>query len=170
MPLANKELNDTVLRPRFSFELHKPNVVALSAFENSKNTQSKFVVSRVDNHVFIRIPKTEQQFSSPQLHLEIIPSDDGNNSTVKGLFSPNPTIWTLFMFLHFVIVMLFLGNSVWMYSNWSLKKPLTLQIIIYIVLVATWITLYLIGQSNKKKNIPQMLEQHHFMRDVLRTL
>lgn len=169
MPLANKELNETILRPRFSFELDKPNTIALSAFENSKATQSKFIVSKVDNHIFIRVPKSEQQFSSPQLHLEIVPTDN-DNSVVKGLFGPNPTIWTLFMFLHFVIIMLFLGNSVWMYSNWSLERPLFIQAIISVVLIATWIALYLIGQSNKKKNIPQMLEQHHFMRDVLRTL
>jgi hypothetical protein len=169
MPLANKELNETILRPRFSFKHKQSNSAVLSAFENSKTTQSNFIISRIDNHVFIRVPKTEQQLSSPQLHLEVLPVDN-QNCTIKGLFGPNPTIWTLFMFLHFIIIMLFLGNSIWMYSNWSLERPLFIQVIISVVLIATWITLYLIGQSNKKKNIPQMLEQHHFMRDVLRTL
>ena len=169
MALANKDLNETILRPRFNFEIKQCNTVALAAFEATKHSQSKFIISRVDNHIFIRVPKTEQEFSSPQLHLEIIPTDN-DHSTVKGLFGPNPTIWTLFMFLHFTIIMLLLGNSIWMYSNWSLKRPMISQIIISIILIATWVTLYLIGQSNKKKNIPQMLEQHHFMRDILRSL
>lgn len=167
MPLANKELNDAILRPRFSFKHKQCNTVALSAFENSKTTQSDFIVTRVDNHVFIRVPKSEQKLSSPQLHIEIIPIDD-SNSTVKGLFGPNPTIWTLFLFLHSIIVMLFIGNSIWFYSNWNLKKSIVIQSVIYIILLMTWIALYLVGQANKKKNIPKMMEQHHFMRDVLR--
>lgn len=167
MPLANKELNDTILRPRFSFKHKQCNTVALSAFENSKTTQSDFIVSRVDNHVFIRLPKADQKLSSPQLHLEIIPIDD-SSSTVKGLFGPNPTIWTLFMFIHFIIVILFIGNSIWFYSNWNLEKPIILQSVVYTILLISWIALYLIGQANKKKNIPTMIEQHHFMRDVLR--
>ncbi|MGB0896086.1 MAG: GTP-binding protein [Flavobacteriaceae bacterium] len=167
MPLANKELNDTILRPRFNFTHNLSHTVVLSAFESTKTSQSDFLVSRVDNHVFIRQPKSEQQFSSPQLHLEILPLDE-QHCTIKGLFGPNPTIWTLFMFLHFVIVMLFLGNSIWMYTNWNLNRPVIAQSVIYALLIIAWFTLYAIGQMNKKKNIPTMLNQHHFMRDTLR--
>ena len=169
MSLANKELNEVILRPRFSFKHKNSNSITLSAFENSKTTQSNFIVSRVDNHVFIRVPKTEQKLSSPQLHLEILPIDE-HNCIIKCLFLPNPTIGTLFMFMHFIIIMLFLGNSIWMYSNWNLEKSIVIQSVIYTILILCWITLYLIGQTNKKKNTPQMLKQHHFMRDVLRTL
>ena len=115
----------------------------------------------------LEIPKEQQQISSPQLHLEIIPINE-NKSTVKGLFGPSPTIWTLFMFLHFIIAVLALAISVWIYTKWSLGRPFDLQIVSIIILLFMWIALYLIGQSNKKKSIPEMLEQHHFMRDVLR--
>jgi len=168
MPLANQELNETILRPRFTFEINQPNESALSSFEDSKKTQSKFIVSRVGNHVFIRIPKTQQLISSPQLHLEIIPISE-NKSTVKGLFGPSPTIWTLFMFLHFIIAVLATGICVWIYTRWSLGRSFDLQIVSIIILLFIWISLYFIGQSNKKKSIPEMLEQHHFMRDVLRS-
>jgi len=167
MPLANQELNETILRPRFSFEINQPNEIALSSFESSKKNQSKFIVSRIGNHVFIRIPKAQQLITSPQLHLEILPINE-NKSTVKGLFGPSPTIWTLFMFLHFIIVVLATAICVWSYTKWSLGKPFDLQIVSIIILFFIWLALYFIGQSNKKKSIPEMLEQHHFMRDVLR--
>lgn len=167
MSLANKELNETVLRPRFNFTHELSNTVALSAFKSTIQTQSDFIVSIVDHHVFIRVPKSEEKLSSPQLHLEILPIDE-QNCTIKGLFGPNPTIWTLFMCLHFIIVMLFLSNSIWMYTNWSLGKPLLLQSIICGLLIAAWFALYAIGQAHKKQNIPIMLNQHHFMRDTLR--
>lgn len=167
MPLANQELNETILRPRFSFEIDQPNELVLSSFEDSKKSQSKFIVSRIGNHVFIRVPKTKQQISSPQLHLEIIPISK-NKSTVKGLFGPSPTIWTLFMFLHFIIAVLATGICVWIYTKWTLGRSFDLQIVSIIILLFIWIILYFIGQSNKKKSIPKMLEQHHFMRDILR--
>ena len=168
MPLANQELNETILRPRFSFDINQPNEKALSSFESSKKSQSKFIVSRTGNHVFIRVPKAHQQITSPQLHLEIIPVNE-HKSTVKGLFGPSPTIWTLFMFLHFIIAVLGLAICVWIYTKWSLGRAFDLQIIAIVILFFVWLTLYFIGQSNKKKSIPEMLEQHHFMRDVLRT-
>jgi len=168
MPLANQELNETILRPRFTFEIDQSNEKALSFFEKSKKSQSKYIVSRTDNHVFIRVPKAYQKITSPQLHLEITPINE-HKSTVKGLFGPSPAIWTLFMFLHFIIAILGLVFSVWSYTRWSLGRPYYLQIIAIVVLFFAWLTLYFIGQSNKKKSIPEMLEQHHFMRDVLRT-
>jgi len=168
MPLANQELNETILRPRFSFEIDQPNENALASFDDSKKSQSKFIVSRTGNHVFIRVPKTRQQITSPQLHLEIIPINE-HKSTVKGLFGPSPTIWTLFMFLHFIIVVLGLAICVWTYTKWSLGRAFDLQIIAIVILFFVWLSLYFIGQSNKKKSVPEMIEQHHFMRDVLRS-
>ena len=82
-------------------EIPRYNEAILSDFENEKTTQSEFIITRVDDHVFIKFPKDKQHFWSPQLHLEINKVDD-NSSTLHGLFGPNPTVWTLFMFLHFL--------------------------------------------------------------------
>jgi len=167
MPLANKELNDIILRPRFTFEIEQAHETALSAFEASKKTQEDFIINRVSNHVFIKVTKAKQQYTSPQLHLEITAINE-HKSIVNGIFGPNPTVWTFFMFLHFIVVGLFIAISIWTYTNWSLGRPFDLQIVFILVLLFTWLGLYFIGQSNKKKSIPEMLEQHHFMRDVLR--
>ena len=64
--------NEIVLRPRFKIELNVPNENALQAFEATKETQTKYIITRSDDHVFIKIPSTEQHFWSPQLHLEIV--------------------------------------------------------------------------------------------------
>ena len=100
--------NTIVLRPRFKFELNQDYETALKAFENS--TQDSFIVSRVDHHVFIKFPREEQQFWTPQLHLEI-DEVDANNSLVRGLFGPNPTVWTLFILLWLVYLLL------WQYGH-----------------------------------------------------
>ncbi|MBE9490787.1 MAG: GTP-binding protein [Bacteroidetes bacterium] len=159
--------NEIVLRPRFKFELKRNNQDALKLFEDAKNTQSDFIVSHVDDHVFIRIPKEKQHFWSPQLHLEINEVDE-NTSMLHGLFGPNPTVWTMFMFFHFLVAVLFIGFGAWAYSNWSLKTSYGLQIGIMILMVALWFVLYIAGQMGKKAGMDEMHLLHHFMRDTLR--
>jgi len=159
--------NEVVLRPRFKFELKRNHQEALKLFEEAKNTQSDFVVSRVDDHVFIRIPKIKQHFWSPQLHLEINEVDE-NTSTLHGLFGPNPTVWTLFMFFHFLVAVLFIGFGAWAYGNWSLEISYGIQIGVMLLMIVIWFVLYFAGRLGKKKGMDEMFLLHGFMRDTLR--
>ena len=159
--------NEIVLRPRFKFEVKRNNEEVLKLFEDAKDTQSDFIVSRVDDHVFIRIPKTKQHFWSPQLHLEINEVDE-NTSSLYGLFGPNPTVWTMFMFFHFLVAVLFIGFGAWAYSNWSLENSYGLQIGVMILMVVLWFVLYIVGQLGKKSGMDEMFLLHGFMRDTLR--
>jgi len=159
--------NEIVLRPRFKFDVKYKNQELLSLFENAKDTQSDFIVSRLDDHVFIRIPKEKQHFWSPQLHLEIIELDE-NSSTVHGLFGPNPTVWTMFMFFHFFVAIIFIGFGAWAYSNWSLNTGCGLQIGVMVLMATLWFVLYFAGQLGKKSGMDEMHLLHHFMRDTLR--
>lgn len=160
---------EIVLRPRFKFEVKQDNQYLLKLFEDTKTTQKEFIVSRIDEHVFIKIPKDKQHFWSPQLHLEIIISAPNNTSTIHGLFGPNPTVWTMFMFLHFFVAVIFIGFGAWAYSNWSLGTSYGLQIGVMILMAISWFILYFAGRIGKKTGLEQMHELHHFMRDTLRS-
>ncbi|MCF6294864.1 MAG: GTP-binding protein [Flavobacteriaceae bacterium] len=159
--------NEIILRPRFKFEVKRNNEEVLKLFEDAKDTQSDFIVSRVDDHVFIRIPRIKQHFWSPQLHLEINEVDE-NTSSLYGLFGPNPTVWTMFMFFHFLVAVLFIGFGAWAYSNWSLENSYGLQIGVMILMVVLWLVLYIAGQLGKKAGMDEMFLLHGFMRDTLR--
>ena len=63
------------LRPRFKMELKQDNLSLLKDFEFARSTQNDFIVTRIDDHVFIKFPKHKQHFWSPQLHLEINEKD-----------------------------------------------------------------------------------------------
>ena len=158
--------NDIVLRPRFNMDLPKSNETVLSVFENLKNTQTEFIVSRVDDHVFIRIPKHKQHFWSPQLHLEINETEDGK-CKLHGLFGPNPTVWTLFMFLHFCVGMIFLGFGIWGYSNWALETDYGIQLGVCISMIILWFALYFMGRAGRAKGKKDMILLHEFMKSNL---
>lgn len=161
-------INEVVLRPRFKFEKNQNNEYLLGLFDKAKKEQDNFIVSRIDNHVFLKLPKNKQHFWSPQLHLEIDEIDE-NSSTIRGLFGPNPTVWTMFMFFHFIVAGLFIGFGVWAYTNWALKTSYALQISLMFFMVIIWIALYVIGQMGKKAGMEEMHLLHGFMRDTLRS-
>ena len=158
--------NDIVLRPRFKIELKKNNQEVLKVFEEAKKTQKDFIVSRVDDHVFIKIPKADEHFWSPQLHLEIMEIDK-NSSRLFGLFGPNPTVWTTFMFFHFIVAGLFIGFGIWTYTNWTLKTDFAIQLFVTILMIVLWVALYFGGRLGKATGRDQMVLLHNFMNSLL---
>lgn len=158
--------NEIVLRPRFKLNLDRTNEDALMTFENAKKEQNEFIVSRIDDHVFIKIPKSKQHFWSPQLHLEIMEIEK-DKCTVFGLFGPNPTVWTMFMFFHFIVAGLFLGFGIWAYSNWSLDNDYAIQLFVTLMMIVIWFALYFGGRIGKATGKEQMHLLNDFMNKTL---
>ena len=159
--------NTIVLRPRFKIELPFNNETVLKDFEIAKTSQKEYIVNRIDDHVFIKFPKQKQHFWSPQLHLEINEVDE-KSSLLHGLFGPNPTVWTFFMFLHFMVAGLFIAFSIWAYTNWALKSSYALQVSLMLFMVIVWFALYFAGSIGKASSKNEMLELQEFMNKVLK--
>ena len=157
--------NDIVLRPRFQLELPYKKEKMLALFEKSEN--HSFVIKRIDDHVFIKLNPKNIHFWSPQLHLEINELDDGKGAKLYGLFGPNPTLWTFFIFLHFGVATIFIVLGIWAYSSLALGKPYGLQLGLMGFLVLLWFALYFFGRIGKKKGEPQMRNLYSFMLEVL---
>ncbi|GAA4271579.1 GTP-binding protein [Aquimarina gracilis] len=158
--------NEIVLRPRFFRDLKIPSEKALESFEKKSKTCKDFKISRIDHHVFIRIPKKEQHFWSPQLHLEIYDVDE-NQPKLKGLFGPSPTVWTLFMFLHFIVATLFIMAAIWLYVNISLDKAIVFPIVSMVSLFITWFVLYFAGRLGREAGKKEMQSLYQFMENTI---
>ena len=158
--------NDIVLRPRFKMELNQNNQTVLKTFEGFKASQKDFIITRVNDHVFIKMPREKQHFWSPELHLEINEIDE-TTSMLHGLFGPKPTVWTMFMFFHFIVAGLFFAFGIWAYSNWSLKNDYILQLFVVILMVVLWIGLYIGGRLGKATGKEQMHQLNDFMNKIL---
>lgn len=156
--------NDIVLRPRFQLELSGEKDVLLKRFELAE--KEPISIKRIDDHLFIKFHKKETNFWTPQLHLEINEIDT-NNSKLYGLFGPNPTLWTFFMFLHFGVATLFIILGIWAYVSATLDKPYFPQVALMVVLTLIWIALYIFGRLGKRKGRPQMETLHRFMMDII---
>jgi len=160
---------EIVLRPRFKLEIDQSPEWALSAFEKAKAETDQFVIHRSDDHVFIKIPKDKQHYWSPQLDLEIFNFED-DKTQVRGLFGPKPAVWTLFMFLHFLVIGLAAVVGVWAYSNASLHTPYFMQLLGLFLLVIGWFVLYFAGRMGKSAGKKEMLALRKFMLQTLQLI
>lgn len=165
--LVEKRNSEIFLRPRFSIDLLVNENTILKRFENAfKQEDCKLLGKIVDGHIFISVAKSEEHFWSPQLHLEIVAKND-NSSVLKGLFGPKPQVWTLFMFIHFVVGIAFLGFGVLLYTKISLNEDFVYPLVMMIFLPIFWIVLYLLGNIGKDKGKKQMTKLHDFMLKVI---
>ena len=159
--------NDIVLRPRFNREHSSTPEQLLHLFEEAGKQSTNFILSRVDDHIFIRIPKSKQHFWSPQLHLEIYQIEN-QPTVIKGLYGPNPTVWTLFMFFHFVVGTLFIGASIWLYTSVRLGDAYIFPIAVLLLLVIIWFVLYFAGRLGKQAGKKEMLQLQGYFYETLK--
>jgi hypothetical protein len=165
--LIEKRNSEVFLRPRFSIDLEKNYSEILQDFTEALSVkEAKYSGHISDGHIFISVAKKDEYFWSPQLHLEIVEVDK-NKSELKGLFGPKPQVWTLFMFIHFIIGMSFLGFGVLLYTRWSLNESLFFPLSMLVVLPFIWTVLYFLGKIGKDTGKKQMTGLHDFMISVL---
>ncbi|WP_299062726.1 GTP-binding protein [uncultured Polaribacter sp.] len=163
MSIQEKRNNKIFLRPRFSINLKENSEELLKRITLYLNSDACTYRSRVvDGHIFVDIPKNKSHFWSPQLHFEIEKIDE-NSSILKGLFGPKSQVWTLFMFVHFVVAILFLGFAVFTYVRYRLEESLFFPITILVALPFIWMLLYFLGSLGKETGKGQMKELHEFL-------
>lgn len=156
--------NEIVLRPRFELSFEAEVEQLTQVFDAS--SRDPFMVKRLDEHIYIRFKKKATTFWTPQLHLELTSFEKGI-SKIHGVFGPNPSLWTFFMFLHFGVGTLFLILGVFAYSNYSLGKDITLWVIGMGFLILIWFVLYAFGRMGKSKGEPQMNQLKGYLKELI---
>ena len=154
------------LRPKFEVESKKTVAEILERAKTLKSElKSDYQIKIIDEHLYFYFSKEKRKYYSPFLHLEL-EADEGK-TIIKGLFGPEQLLWTLFMFLHFIIAGLFLVFAMMAYTHWSLKQSVVLDVVVMTFMVVFWILLYVIARINREKGVPQMHELEDLMHKVL---
>jgi len=156
--------NEIVLRPRFRVSL-RVNLEQLESIFDAASADS-LLIKRLDEHIFVKFRKAETTFWTPQLHLELSSFEEGV-SNIRGVFGPNPTLWTFFMFLHFGVGTIFIIMGIFAYSNYSLDKDVTFWLVGMFLLVVIWFALYAFGRLGKSKGKDQMEQLKQFVRNTI---
>jgi hypothetical protein len=167
MSVQEKRNSEFFLRPRFSIDLQENSEELQKRIEDYLSSATcKFKSKVSEDHFFIDVPDKKSHFWSPQLYFEIEKIDE-KSSTIKGLFGPKPQVWTLFMFLHFVVATMFLGFGVMAYVRHRLDESLFFPLAMLIALPLIWVLLYVLGSLGKETGKNQMKELHDFLIDII---
>ncbi|MDQ7006677.1 MAG: hypothetical protein Q9Q40_05560 [Acidobacteriota bacterium] len=79
-------------------------------------------------HAEIWVDDARRKIWSPWLSLTIEAREEGCH--LRGRFSPSPSVWTFFMFLHFFFAFLLFVGSLYGFSQWTLgRTPWALGVI-----------------------------------------
>ncbi len=162
-------LNIILLKPRFKVPLKQDKDFVLNTFKNKLKEQDYQYCSKMGNdHIFIDIPIDQQKIWSPQLELVVENAEEG--SVLKGLFAPKPSMWTFFMFLHFITAIAFMIFFALAYANFITGKETNLWYFLMGLSVLMWFFLYFLGQMGKLKAKKQIEELKAFLINSLDTL
>ena len=159
--------NSIELRPRFQKDVPKSMDAILENANKLKiEVKDDYRIKVSDHHIYFFITLAKRKYYSPHLHIELFKNED-NSTHIKGLFGPNQTVWTFFMFLHFIVGGVFLIFMMMAYSHWSLKQSVVIDFSMMFFMTIIWILLYFQARINRKKCAPQMYKLEGLMNRIL---
>jgi hypothetical protein len=153
--------NEIRLRLRFFKDVEENiDVVRQKFVDYAKNLPSGFLIKIRPNHIQFTIQGEKQKYWSPHLSIELeeMEGNEKNATHIRGLFGPAQTLWTFFMFLHFIVAGIFTLFGMFAYSNYTLKESMTKDFIIMFIMVILWFLLYVIARQMREKGHAQMDE------------
>ncbi|MDI9257538.1 GTP-binding protein [Flavobacterium sedimenticola] len=161
------------LRPRFYLDVAENIAVVREKFATyrQKNQSTDFIMKLRNNHVQFTLSGEKRHYWSPHLSIEL-EAKEGNeqNAThIRGLFGPDQTLWTLFMFLHFVVAGIFILFGMFAYSNYTLKESMTMDLVVMFLMVIVWFLLYVIARQIREKGHTQTDALEAILQDILRS-
>jgi hypothetical protein len=162
------DTNTTIrLRLRFYKDVEKNIEDVHEIFEESvKKNEEDFLIKVYENHIWFYVVESKKRIWSPHLHLELEPKSE-KTTHIRGLFGPDQTLWTFFMFLHFIIAGAFVLFGMFAFSNYSLKQSFSTDIIVMAAMVIIWFVLYFIAKELRKKGNDQMNEMENLFLKII---
>lgn len=160
--------NQVRLRLRFYKDIAEKIDVVRKKFEDFKTICPKDYSIKVnENHIWLHIVGDNKQYYSPHLHLQL-EDKEADGTHIRGLFGPDPTLWTLFMFLHFIVAGIFIIFGMIAYSNFILNVSYKFDLLIMGFMVCMWFLLYIVARQIRTNGNNQMNELEKLFEKIIK--
>jgi hypothetical protein len=125
----------------------------------------QFTLKSIQEHLIVTVKAENLHYWSLQLDIVFKKMPEGN-TLIRGLYGPNPSVWTLFTFLYSAVILSILFLLIYEGSQYSLGIIASFSWMIPILL-GVGITLYIVSQFGQKLGAEQTFALHHFLEDSL---
>jgi hypothetical protein len=154
------------IRPRFRFTSPScPEKIKEEMKEKLTSHHHQFTSKSLQGHLIVAVKKEDRHYWSPQLDVVFEKLPEGN-TLIRGLYGPNPSVWTLFTFLYSVVVLSILFLLIYEGAQYSLGIIMSFSWSIPFLL-GIGILLYIVSQVGQKLGAAQTFALHHFLEDTL---
>ena len=140
--------------------------IMASCLQLKETVEPDYKIKISGHHIWLHIGLLNREKHSPHLHLEIEKMEDGNTA-IRGLYGPDPVLWTLFMFLHFVVAGIFIIFMMIAFSKWSLNQSFGIDLMVMFMMANIWFLLYFIARLNRKKGLNQAKELETLLNKII---
>ncbi len=132
-----------------------------------QNTPDNIKGVKANDLIILNIAGDDVHYWSPQLNLRIEADDENEEQTkVSGLIGPRPAVWTLFMFIYFVVGTLGLFISSFAVSKIMMGVSSNL-IAVFPITIVFLLTAYGVGKYGERLAKDQMELLKDFVRQVV---
>ncbi|MBE2206649.1 MAG: hypothetical protein IAE84_03635 [Saprospiraceae bacterium] len=153
------------IRPRFRVEVEmKPEEIKTHFRERLEQPGAPCVAAFFPQHVILRVPPEERHFWSPCLELSL--EEEGDHTLIRGLYGPNPQVWTMFILIYGAIGVLALFITIIGVSRVMLDMSAPVLWALP-VLGGAALLLYIFSQTGQKLGAEQTFTLHHFFEDTV---
>jgi hypothetical protein len=154
----------TRIRPRIRFEYKDSPSGFSETIKRRLNQQNNIDGEVLSNFITIYPVQEDQHYWSPQLTLTMEATEKG--SLIRGLYGPQPSVWTMFIFFYALIGFATLMVSMIGLSFLSLGKDASILWLVP-VLILLFCSLYVVAYLGQKFGHQQMIYLHHFMEECV---
>lgn len=160
------------LRPRFFKDVDQNIAVVREKFVTyrQKNQSTDFLMKVRNNHIQFTFSVEKRRYWSPHLSIELEEKEgnEKNATHIRGLFGPDQTLWTMFVFLHFLVAGVFILFGMFSISNYSLNEPMTMDFVVMFIMVIVWFLLYVVARQIRERGHDQTDELEAIFLDVIK--
>lgn len=155
----------TAIRPRFEYTSNLSIEKICSSFEDVlKDTSSRYSGYVHSPYITVYPQLKDQHYWSPQLSLMI--DEEEGELRIHGRYGPRPAVWTMYVFFYAVIGVASVIIGVIGLANLSLGEPAGILWLLPL-LVAIFLSLYLVAFVGQKKGHDQMAEMQEIVDQIL---
>ena len=152
------------VRPRFKHFSKIPSGELTARISKALAKEEAIIKGQVldEHYATLVLPYDEQHYWSPQLSLSF--EDDEGGTWVRGLYGPRPAVWTMFVFIYFLIAVAVVVITLIGLSNLYVEKSGAILWLVPILMVV-FCSLYLVAYLGQKAGHDQMVQLHHFLEE-----
>ncbi len=164
---AHHHLPKYRVRPRFKFVFEDSAATFMDLVSVKLLQEDAYCIGKINaSHIALLIPSKDQHYWSPQLSITFDDHENESGCIVRGMYGPNPAVWTMFVFIYSLIAFAILVISVVGFSQLSLGKSAS---ILWVVpgLIIAFFSLYLVAYFGQKTGETQMVILHQFLEESI---